>query len=294
MTIRTPLSVALFMLLVDARALAASKDECIEAHGRGQDLRDKGLLSRARQAFTTCAQSSCPSVVQADCARLNEDLSHLVPTATFVARDASATDLPSTSVYVDDVLVASRLDDGKSYEIDPGKHVLRYVHDGRETTMKVVLNQGEKGRVLIATLPSSSPPLRPPPEAFEPVVESRRSALPLVVAGVGAAAAVTGGVLIGLGLSRVPSSCSTSTKECLAAPGAPALEEAKSGVSLANTGIGIGITGAAFLVGGLVWYLLQPSSERKSFDAQPAQGGRAPTDMESRRSPLSAPIGITF
>jgi hypothetical protein len=252
------------VVVVGGPALAGpkdSKDECLEAHGRGQDLREKGQLSRARQAFMSCAQSVCPSVVQADCARMSEELAQLVPTVTFIARDVSAVDLPATSVYVDDVLLATRLDDGRTYELDPGKHTIRYVHDGRETTIKVVLNQGEKGRALIATFPSPTPLPAPSsaPETFAPVIEQRRSSVPLWFAGVGAAAVVTGAVIAGIGMGQVPANCSVSTNECAAPANDPSLEEASSGVSLANKGIAIGAAGVAVLVGGLVWYLAQPT-----------------------------------
>jgi hypothetical protein len=139
--------VALFAVSLPARECrAASKDECLEAHGRGQDLRDAGHLTSARQTFLACAQSSCPAIIQADCARFSEDLDRLVPTVGFAARDPGGVDLPDTTVYVDDQLVTMRLDDGKSYDLDPGKHVVRFAHGGRETTVTVVLNQGEKGR----------------------------------------------------------------------------------------------------------------------------------------------------
>jgi len=256
-------------LFVAKDGIAASKEECIDAHGRGQDLRDRGQLARARQTFLTCAQSSCPSVVQADCARLAEDLAQLVPTVTFSARDASAGDLPVTSVYVDDVLVTSRLDDGRSYEVDPGKHVVRYVHEGRETALKVVLNQGEKGRLLVATFVDRSAS-KHDDHADVPAPESSRSMLPLFVAGLGAAAVVTGSVLYAAGSSNVPDSCSMATKECAAPPGDPVLAEAGAGVRLANTGIGIGVAGAITLLGGLVWYLVQPSSAAAPADSRRA------------------------
>src|SRR6185295_3638401 len=87
----------------------------------------------------------------------------------------------------------------------------------------------------------------PPPEPSRPT-------LPLVVAGVGGAALVAGGVLVGVGLGKVPSNCSVGTKECAAPPNDPAFDDAKSGVGLANTGIVVGSLGAVALVGGLVWY----------------------------------------
>lgn len=264
------LSVALATGLVASTSYAGSREECVEAHGRAQDLRDRGQLARSRQTFMTCAQSSCPSLVQQDCARYSEELAQLVPTVTFSARDSNAADLPVTTVYVDDVMLTTRLDDGRAYELDPGKHVVRYVHDGKETTLKVVLNQGERGRLLVATFVDRAVPKREAvAEVTEPPAnESKRSVLPLVIAGVGAAAAVTGGVLFGVGAGNVPDACSMSTKECAAAPGDAAFGKAESGVQLANTGLAIGITGAVTLLGGLVWYFVQPSSSNDSRRAR--------------------------
>jgi hypothetical protein len=245
---------------VEREAAAASKEECLEAHSRGQDQREKGQLARAKQTFTTCAQSSCPSLVQGDCARNSDELSHLLPSVTFTARDASAADLPNTTVYVDDALVATRLDDGKTYELDPGKHTLRYVHDGKETTIKVVLNQGEKGRVLLATFLGGAPAPVDTDGGPYSANATKRPSFPLVVAGLGGAAAVAGGLLFGIGMAGVPDRCSVSTKECSGPPNDPAIEEAKSSVSLANAGLAIGIGGAVMLAGGLLWYFLQPTS----------------------------------
>ena len=74
---------------------AGSREECVEAHGRAQDQRERGQLARARQTFLSCAQSSCPSLVQADCAKSNDELGQLVPSVTFSARDSSAIRPPS-------------------------------------------------------------------------------------------------------------------------------------------------------------------------------------------------------
>ena len=265
--------IAAVVVLFAARAsFAATKDECLEAHGRGQVERDKGQVVRARHTFTACAQSTCPTLVQSDCSRMSEELSHLIPTVTFVARDSNGADMPTTSVLVDDVLVATRLDDGKAYELDPGKHAIRYAHESDETTLRVVLNQGEKGRVLTATFPSPTLPLAssPPPAPAARVAapraalsldapEPKRAMLPLGVAGIGAAAVATGAIIALVELARVPSRCELSSYECAAAPGDPMFAEAKSSVSRANTGVAIGVVGAAVLVSGVVWYLLSPA-----------------------------------
>ena len=268
-------AIAVPLLAAERECAAASKDECVDAHGRGQDLREKGQLTRARQMFMSCAQSSCPPLLQGDCARLGEELDRIVPSVSFGARNSHATDLPNTTVYVDDVLVATRLDDGKSYDFDPGKHTVRFLHDGKETSLKVILNQGERGRVLVATFvdvrqapsPSSAssagdaPPSLPSP---------KRNAFPLVLAGVGAAAVAGGTTLLAIELGRVPSSCSLSTRECAAAPGDAAFTDAHAAMSLANVGIGIGIGGVVLLVTGIVWYVSQPTA--------------SPTDSTSARA----------
>ena len=263
--------------IVPRTSAAGSREECVDAHGRAQDLREHGQLARARQTFLTCAQSSCPTVVQQDCARFSEELAQLVPTVSFSARDANAADLPSTTVYVDDVLVATRLDDGRAYELDPGKHAIRYVHDGKETTLKVVINQGERGRLLVATFVDRGVPPRrdvAAPEAPEitAATEARRPLFPLVLAGIGAAAALTGGALFAVGSSSVPDACSVSTKECATPPNDPAIGKAESGVRLANTGLAVGISGAVTLIGGLVWYLVQPASTPDARRARSAAG----------------------
>ncbi|MGC4079494.1 MAG: hypothetical protein QM702_21130 [Rubrivivax sp.] len=256
-----------------ATSMAASKEECMDSHGRGQDMRDRGQLVRARQMFVACAQSSCPALVQGDCARLGEELSHLVPTVTFGARDAAAGDLPNTTVYVDDVLMTSRLDDGRSHEVDPGKHMVRFVHGGKETTVKIVLNQGEKGRLVVATFveegasaPASSSSSSSSSESSAP----KRSVFPLVVAGVGGAAAITGGVLFGIGMSGVPGNCNSGSHECAAPPGDSSIDKAQSSMSLANVGVIIGGVGLVTLVSGLVWYFATPpTSSARGYAPSP-------------------------
>ena len=71
----------------------------------------------------------------------------------------SGNDLPDTTVYVDDLLVATRLDDGKAYDVDPGKHAVKLSHAGKEQIITVVVGAGEKGRTVNATFgaPAASP-----------------------------------------------------------------------------------------------------------------------------------------
>src|SRR5438270_9544454 len=109
-----PIRLAHVVVILAALGSAAvaggpSKEACIDAHSKGQDARDAGKLSLARKLFLTCAQSTCPELIQGDCAKFTDDLEREQPTVSFVARDGQNADLPDTAVYVDGVLVATRL-----------------------------------------------------------------------------------------------------------------------------------------------------------------------------------------
>lgn len=252
-----------------AKAAPPSKDECVDSFGKGQDAREAGQFSQAGKLFLACAQSACPTLVQNDCARLADEMTKLQPSVTFVARDSAQNDLPETLVFIDGTPVATRLGDGKAHEVDPGRHEVRFVHAGKEVTITVVVNQGEKGRGVVGVFPAPAgpPPLPQPPLEKTPIAKEtapapvvpalKRSSGPLVLVGLGAAAMAAGGALIGVGLARVPASCSLATNECVAPPKDPAFAQAKSGVSMANLGGIVGGVGGATFLGSLIWYLAQ-------------------------------------
>src|SRR6185436_4839284 len=115
------LVLALMLASAPAFADGPSKEVCVDSHSKGQDARDQGKISLARKLFLTCAQATCPALVQGDCARFTDDLTRLQPTISFVARDSNGADLPDTTVYVDEALLTTRLD-GQLHDLDPGKH----------------------------------------------------------------------------------------------------------------------------------------------------------------------------
>ena len=213
-----------------------SKEECVEAHGKGQDAKESGKLSLAKKLFLTCAQPSCPQLVQGDCARFADELSRLQPTISLVARDTNGADLPDTTVYVDDVLVVTRLDDGRAHEIDPGKHVVKFTNAGRDRVVTVVIGAGEQGRTVSATFeaPQSARPARANLSLTQDPAQPRPHS-PKVTHPAGAKVLLYGGAIaaiggIGLGvfeLTRVPGNCSISTHQCAAPPGDPSVEESR-------------------------------------------------------------------
>lgn len=269
------LALTLALVAISAGAALAdnvTKEQCVDAHSRGQDAKEQGKLSLARKLFLTCAQSSCPGAVQGDCARFADDLSNLQPTIVLVARDGNGNDLPSTTVYIDGALVATTLD-GRPIDIDPGSHTLKFQHGTKAEVLTVVIGSGEKGRTVSAkfgaptpsvTAPAkepaslvSQPARRPTSRTHHPV-----AAMPIAIAGGGVA--LIGAAIALYGRSQVPASCSLSTNQCSAPPGDPVFQKASDAAGTVNLGIVVGSIGAAALLGGLVWYVAGAETTRES------------------------------
>jgi hypothetical protein len=248
---------ALLLVAPSAQGAPPTKEECVDAHGKGQDDREAGKLVEASKEFHLCGDAACPDLVRDDCARFADEIERLQPTVTFAARDGAQRDLIETAVFVDGALVASRLGDGAAHEIDPGHHTVRFVHAGQDSIVEVVVNEGEKGRAIVGTFMDPSTPH--PASATAPSVPSAtRPAGPLIVVGLGAAAAAAGGVLLGVGFAKLPSVCSLSTHECAAPPKAPVFDTASSAVTLVNVGAVVGGAGVVALTGSLIGYFAQP------------------------------------
>lgn len=213
--------------------------------------------------------------MQSDCAEFSEQLARLSPSVSFAARDQLANDLPDTQVYVDGALVAQNLGDGRSYDIDPGTHAVRFIHGERTVVLNVVITQGERGRSLVATFvgpgdaassgASAATALETHPRVL--AQDSKRAVLPLIVAIGGGAVLVTGAVLMSVGFGKVPGDCSLGSHECTAPPGAAVFNDAHSGVSLANAGLGTAIAGAVIGTVGLVWYFTESPTPAPRRDA---------------------------
>ena len=244
-----------------------TKEECVDAHSRGQDAKDQGKLSLARKLFLTCAQSACPSVVQSDCARFADDLTRQQPSLTFGARDGGGGDLPDTTVYVDDALVVTRLD-GKPHDVDPGTHVVKFSNNGKDQIVTIVVGAGEKARSVTATFGAPAP-AEPRTSARSEPVEVRRASGPRTVHPFGAKVAIYGGAVLAAGgvalgfygLSKVPSNCDTGTHQCAAPPGDKSFSDASSAMRLSNIGWAVGGIGVAALAGGIVWYVTGKTTE---------------------------------
>ncbi len=269
--------VALIAFSVPAFA-GPSKDECVDAHSKGQDAKDAGKLSLARKLFLTCAQPSCPSLVQGDCARFADELSRMQPTISLVARDTNGADLPDTTVYIDDMLTVTRLDDGKPHEIDPGKHVVKFTNAGRDRVITIVIGAGEQGRTVAATFdaPQSAAPAKANLTLTQDPVKPKPTG-PKVTHPAGSKFLIYGGAFLAVGgtalgifeLTRVPGNCSISTHQCAAPPGDPSISSARSAMQTANIGWMVGAVGIAAVAGGVAWYMTGAKTEKEHMALAP-------------------------
>jgi hypothetical protein len=267
-----------FAILASSSAAIAdslSKEACVDAHSRGQDVRDQGKITLARKLFLTCAQSGCPAAVQGDCARFADDLSNLQPTVNFVARDGYGNDLPNTTVYLDGMLVATTID-GKPVDVDPGNHVVKFSNGGKDEVVTVVIGSGEKGRIVQARFGSATSSAsnssstqgaeRTQPKARGPRTIHPKGSLGLAIAG--GVIAVGGGAYAFYGRSQIPSQCQLSSHECAAPPGDPVFKKASDAAGVMNLGIAIAGVGVATLAGGLVWYYAGAKTIKESSTQQ--------------------------
>ncbi len=241
-----------------------SKEACLAAHVQAQDEKEHGKISDARKHFLTCAQTTCPIIVQRDCAAGADQLAREQPTLSFVARDGEGADLPNTAVYIDDALVATRLDSGQSYDVDPGPRKIRFSNNGKDQFYAIVVQSSEKGRIVQATFGANKPvlaPVKTPDVNASPVVAPVRAAHRSHPRGSyyamigGGSLAVIGGAVAVWGYAQLPSQCSLSTNKCEAVPGAPVFADAASSTKMLDLGIGVGAVGLAALTGGIIWYV---------------------------------------
>jgi hypothetical protein len=153
--------------LAPARARAdITKDECIDANGRAQDLRRDGKLLAAREQLRECASVSCPAMVREDCASRLEEVQRAQPTIVFEVRDELGVNLSAVRVTVDGTPITDRLD-GAPLPVDIGEHVFAFETADRSPVIRtLVIVEGQKERrvriALAGTVrPAGSPGLAP-------------------------------------------------------------------------------------------------------------------------------------
>lgn len=131
---------------------AAMAQQCNAAYEKAQVLRKARKLRAARDELLLCSQSKCPGVIAADCGPWLREVESGLPSVVVVARDPSGADVPAVKVYVDGVLLTYRLS-GTPIDVDPGEHTFAFEPErGQRVEQTVLVNMGEKNRLLQVTI----------------------------------------------------------------------------------------------------------------------------------------------
>jgi len=275
--------------LLAARGLVGSNVRC-DRHARGarrghhravhlgqrQGARPQkqGKLLDARKALVACAAVACGAEIKETCEKRIADINSALPTIVFAPKDETGNDLAHVAVSIDGGLRSESLD-GRSFTLDPGKHVFKFFREGHPPIDKeFVLRESEKGRrepVVFGALPlafpsaraaplESSPPKPPPdsPGGDGPASSwSSQKSLAVVAGGVGVVGLAVGSVF-GLkaksDFSNQESTCSTSS--CGDANQQTALgyhESATNAAVASNIAFGVGAAGLA--TAAVLWFL---------------------------------------
>ncbi len=138
-----------------------AKEACLQAHREGQELRSVSKVLAARNKFLQCAGSTCPPLVQQDCAAWLSEVQLSIPSVVIAAADAGGRELTNVRVRVDGRPIAERLD-GKAIELDPGAYHFRFERQGSEPQqIEVVLQTGVKNHSLSVVLRDVGQPGEP-------------------------------------------------------------------------------------------------------------------------------------
>jgi len=229
----------------------ADKAECLAASDQGQNLRDSGKYSGAREAFQTCSRDVCPAIVRRDCLRWLADLENTMPSVVVSAKDDKGNDLVDVTVTVDGKPLVAKLD-GKPILVDPGDHVFRYEAAGYPAVEgHVLVHAGEKSRVLDVQFgggagagAAAGAGATPPPAQATPEAPHSGSIVPAAIFGGVAVVAFASEAVFGLsGLSQRSSDLSSGG----CAPSCSASEKSsiQTKFLIADISMGVGIVSAA-------------------------------------------------
>jgi hypothetical protein len=142
------------------KADKADKKACFNAHEQGQLAKANRKLLKAEESFAVCAAEGCPGVVREECGKWLADLQAAIPTVVPTAVDSAGHDTTECVVTVDGQPLSDRLD-GRSFKVDPGEHLFRFVlADGTSIEQKHVLSEGDVRRRItadFASLPKIGP-----------------------------------------------------------------------------------------------------------------------------------------
>jgi hypothetical protein len=278
---RRPLHLAAFAAIVAMGLLShpgradGTKQQCADANLHAQELRRDGKISATREALRSCAAPSCPALVRDDCTKRLDELEKAQPTLVFEATDGKGNDVSAVTVTMDGQPFAERLG-GTPLAVDPGEHTFVFQAAGQPPLeKKIVVREGEKGRLERVSLGLPAPPAGEPPSASTSTVSTGfgTSKVLAVVAGAVGVAGVGVGSAFGLiAISKKNDAENACPNVCRSSGDASKWSDAKSTGNISTIAFAVG--GVALAAGVVLW-VTAPSSTGPS-----AQVGIGPGSLQ--------------
>lgn len=229
---------------LSTRTAHAADKACMEAASKGQEVRDHGHFVEAKALFQRCAASTCPAPIPTYCATWLAELTPKVPSVVVRVVDESDRDVHDATATIDGVPIVL---DGRSLEIDPGRHRLRIEKAGSKPFETELLTaEAEKDRVVVGKLAREAP---------EP--SRARSRVPLaswIGWGIGAAGLLSFGAFALKARSDFDDFQSTCGSHCANAD----RDSVSTSVTIADVSLVIGLVAAGV---GTYFFLARPRAE---------------------------------
>jgi hypothetical protein len=276
-------ALALWLLPLPLRA-DATKDQCVEANARAQDLRRDGKLLAAADQLRLCSVPSCPAIVRDDCTVRLNDVMRVQPSMVFDVKDATGADLIAVRVSMDGQLLADHLD-GKPLRTDPGAHTFRFEAAGKPPVeRRLLVKEGEAGReehVVISGAAAGPSPGTPWPETPEAAPTSSglgtQRLIGLTVGGVGVVGVGLGavfGLLASSAWSDAKAACNGDPSHCTGNPTAANSDHSTTETDAAISTIGF-VAGGVLVAAGAVLFFTghrREASTAPSVSVAPSVG----------------------
>jgi len=210
----SPICLGLVALLAGSfmpgTALGADAETCARSYEGAQSLRKDAKPVAARRELLVCAAASCPTFVRHDCTQWLSEIESEIPSIAVRVHGVDGCDQPDATITIDGT-VAPGAAAGRSLEIEPGSHPVRVTLGTTSTEKVVVVSPGERRRIVLFDLGAHDavcgvPNARPAPVVGPPAPDADRAAtkpnrIPTATWVLGGAAAVTGAVSLGFGIS---------------------------------------------------------------------------------------------
>ncbi len=161
-----------------ARADGPSKEQCVNAYQGAQVDLKASALGSAREKIAICLASSCPHVLQTDCADWLKTIDARQPSVVLSFQGKDGSPVNGVLATLDGKPFTGKTD-GRAVDVDPGEHTFTFSPPGEpKVDVRVIVREGEKSQKVDAVsklyvapkaLTTTPPPAAPPARTERPV-----------------------------------------------------------------------------------------------------------------------------